>query len=155
MISKETFFDFWIISVSSLVVCTFHEFTETRTSSSRIPALYATLPVRGEKIISPTNILPSCIPSSIVGRSFVWVSVLKNTFTQKGVLPIKKSPIKRIHVRTKFILTHARRILDFANHPFHAKLSFSGFSSRESSHLSRTNPPSGIQFRVYSVHFLS
>ena len=56
----------------------------------------------------------------------------------------------------KFIVTPAIRTSARAHHFFAENASCALASGRlGSSHLIRTNPPIGSQFRVYSVHFVS
>ena len=73
-----------------------------------------------------------------------------------GVDPAIKNQKKIIIAKRKFILTQAMSTSDRAHHFFDAKESLSRASSDPgSSHLIRTKPPIGSQFKVNSVHFLS
>ncbi len=77
--------------------------------------------------------------------------------TEIGLTQKVKIVLKINRANKKFITTHASMIIIFLWIGALIKLSFAWNSSGlpESSHLSLTNHPNGIQFKVYSVHDLS
>jgi hypothetical protein len=73
-----------------------------------------------------------------------------------GLADDAKNPKNIRNARMKFIVTPATRTRTRAHHFLAEKLSFAPASLLAgSSHLIRTKPPIGSQFRVYSVHSLS
>gem|GEM_PF-5214195 len=74
-----------------------------------------------------------------------------------GLTPAVKITVNNIQANTKFINTQAIIIISFFRMFAFMRLSFALNSSGTlgSSHLSLTNHPKGIRFKVYSVHDLS
>lgn len=147
--------EFATVEIISSGLATFLSSIEKSISFSLIPA-FAAIPQATGESSSPSIVrIFFLIACSTVGISFVSISVATFELIASGFTQTKNITEKIVAASTRFMKTPARITAHFFQSGLATRESFSINPSLVSSHFSRTNPPKGIQFRVYFVPDLS